>query len=152
MLDSNVSGCLPHYGSDILPSPSSMQGMFHPVISRQLISDSSKLQRETKRSRINGASLVTLSQASSVMPEFLLDNTILAMTTYGVALLPRMENFPDVLNCSTRTGLYNLAKYYSDAIVGFTIVFFYPNTDEDLASYTAFEILEFKRSCWGCKT
>ncbi|KAH0748335.1 hypothetical protein KY290_027567 [Solanum tuberosum] len=31
-----------------------MQGRFHPVISRQLITDSSQLQRETKISRING--------------------------------------------------------------------------------------------------
>ncbi|WMV32959.1 hypothetical protein MTR67_026344 [Solanum verrucosum] len=45
---------------------------------------------------------------------------------------------PDVLNCSAGTGLQNLAKYYLDAIVGFNIVFFYPNTDNDFASYTMF--------------
>uniref|UniRef100_M1DX57 Uncharacterized protein n=1 Tax=Solanum tuberosum TaxID=4113 RepID=M1DX57_SOLTU len=71
--------------------------------------------------------VVTLSQASSVMQEFLLDNAILATTINGVELSPRMEIFcvvlfvfllgPDVLNCSAETGLYNLAKYYSDVIV-----------------------------------
>ncbi|WMV32960.1 hypothetical protein MTR67_026345 [Solanum verrucosum] len=70
------------------------------------------------------------------------------MTIYGVALLSRIENLcvmlfvflsgPDVLNLSLGMGLYNLAKYYSDAIVGFYIVFFYPNTNKDFASYAKF--------------
>ncbi|KAK9068784.1 hypothetical protein SSX86_012900 [Deinandra increscens subsp. villosa] len=44
---------------------------------------------------------------------------------------------PEVVNCSARTGLDMLAKHYADAI-GFDIVFFLPDSEEDFASYTEF--------------
>ncbi|CAH9083288.1 unnamed protein product [Cuscuta epithymum] len=44
---------------------------------------------------------------------------------------------PDVVNCSARTGLDLLTKHYADA-VGFKIVFFLPDREEDFSSYTEF--------------
>ncbi|KAG1328278.1 flowering time control protein FPA [Cocos nucifera] len=44
---------------------------------------------------------------------------------------------PEVVNCSARTGLDMLTKHYADAI-GFDIVFFLPDSEEDFASYTEF--------------
>lgn len=44
---------------------------------------------------------------------------------------------PDVVDCSARTGLDILAKHYADAI-GFDIVFFLPDSEDDFASYTEF--------------
>ncbi|KAJ0702780.1 putative RNA recognition motif domain, nucleotide-binding alpha-beta plait domain superfamily [Helianthus annuus] len=46
-------------------------------------------------------------------------------------------DIPEVVNCSARTGLDMLAKHYTDA-VGFDIVFFLPDSEEDFASYTEF--------------
>ncbi|RRT85196.1 hypothetical protein B296_00011441 [Ensete ventricosum] len=43
----------------------------------------------------------------------------------------------DVVNCSARTGLDMLAKHYDEAI-GFDIVFFLPDSEDDFASYTDF--------------
>ncbi|CAA6667736.1 unnamed protein product [Spirodela intermedia] len=45
--------------------------------------------------------------------------------------------FPEVVNCSAKTGLDTLAKHYSEA-VGFEIVFFLPDSEEDFGSYTEF--------------
>ncbi|GMP78667.1 hypothetical protein CsSME_00034515 [Camellia sinensis var. sinensis] len=47
------------------------------------------------------------------------------------------SEIPDVVNCSARTGLDMLTKHYSDAI-GYDIVFFLPDSEEDFASYTEF--------------
>ncbi|KAJ0258445.1 Flowering time control protein FPA [Hirschfeldia incana] len=44
---------------------------------------------------------------------------------------------PEVVNCSARTGLNMLAKHYTEAI-GFEIVYFLPDSEEDFASYTEF--------------
>nr|GEV34331.1 flowering time control protein FPA-like [Tanacetum cinerariifolium] len=44
---------------------------------------------------------------------------------------------PKVVNCSARTGLDMLAKHYTEA-VGFDIVFFLPDSEEDFASYNEF--------------
>ncbi|KAL1180979.1 hypothetical protein V6Z11_A02G015500 [Gossypium hirsutum] len=44
---------------------------------------------------------------------------------------------PEVVNCSARTGLDMLAKHYCEAI-GFDIVFFLPDSEDDFASYTEF--------------
>ncbi|KAJ1410492.1 hypothetical protein SESBI_21993 [Sesbania bispinosa] len=44
---------------------------------------------------------------------------------------------PDVVDCSARTGLDILTKHYADAI-GFDIVFFLPDSEDDFASYTEF--------------
>jgi hypothetical protein len=44
---------------------------------------------------------------------------------------------PEVVNCSARTGLDMLTKHYADAI-GFDIVFFLPDSEDDFASYTEF--------------
>lgn len=44
---------------------------------------------------------------------------------------------PEVVNCSARTGLDMLAKHYGEAI-GFEIVFFLPDSEDDFASYTEF--------------
>lgn len=46
-------------------------------------------------------------------------------------------DIPEVVNCSARTGLDMLAKHYTEA-VGFDIVFFLPDSEEDFASYTEF--------------
>ncbi|RDX95437.1 Flowering time control protein FPA, partial [Mucuna pruriens] len=46
-------------------------------------------------------------------------------------------NVPDVVDCVARTGLDMLMKHYADAI-GFDIVFFLPDSEEDFASYTEF--------------
>ncbi|CAA3013357.1 flowering time control FPA [Olea europaea subsp. europaea] len=47
------------------------------------------------------------------------------------------SKIPEVINCSARTGLDMLSKHYDDAI-GFNIVFFLPDSEEDFASYTEF--------------
>ncbi|KAE8663082.1 putative transcription factor PosF21-like [Hibiscus syriacus] len=44
---------------------------------------------------------------------------------------------PRVVNCSARTGLDTLANHCGDAI-GFDIVFFLPDSEDDFASYTEF--------------
>ncbi|KAK1270485.1 Flowering time control protein FPA [Acorus gramineus] len=44
---------------------------------------------------------------------------------------------PDVVNCSARTGLDMLTKHYADAI-GFDMVYFLPDSEDDFASYTEF--------------
>nr|XP_043610767.1 flowering time control protein FPA-like [Erigeron canadensis]XP_043610768.1 flowering time control protein FPA-like [Erigeron canadensis] len=44
---------------------------------------------------------------------------------------------PEIVNCSARTGLDTLAKHYADAI-GFDLVYFLPDSEEDFASYTEF--------------
>ncbi|XP_050237791.1 flowering time control protein FPA isoform X2 [Mercurialis annua] len=44
---------------------------------------------------------------------------------------------PEVVNCSARTGLDMLTKHYAEAI-GFEIVFFLPDSEDDFASYTEF--------------
>ncbi|KAH1104876.1 hypothetical protein GYH30_038279 [Glycine max] len=44
---------------------------------------------------------------------------------------------PGVVDCAARTGLDMLKKHYADAI-GFDIVFFLPDSEEDFASYTEF--------------
>ncbi|XP_055830963.1 flowering time control protein FPA-like [Solanum dulcamara] len=45
---------------------------------------------------------------------------------------------PDVVNCSARTGLDRLTKHYADAAVGFSIIFFLPDSDNDSALYEEF--------------
>ncbi|XP_020599710.1 flowering time control protein FPA [Phalaenopsis equestris] len=45
--------------------------------------------------------------------------------------------FPEIVNCSARTGLDMLTTHYSEA-VGFDMVFFLPDSEEDFASYTEF--------------
>ncbi|XP_055831470.1 flowering time control protein FPA-like [Solanum dulcamara] len=45
---------------------------------------------------------------------------------------------PDVVNSSARTGLDRLTKHYADAAVGFSIIFFLPDTDNDSALYEEF--------------
>ncbi|CAH8390231.1 unnamed protein product [Eruca vesicaria subsp. sativa] len=47
------------------------------------------------------------------------------------------SELPEMINCSARTGLDMLAKHYTEAI-GFEIVFFLPDSEEDFASYTEF--------------
>ncbi|CAK7322648.1 unnamed protein product [Dovyalis caffra] len=47
------------------------------------------------------------------------------------------SEIPPVINCSARTGLDMLAKHYAEAI-GFDIVFFLPDSEDDFASYTEF--------------
>nr|KYP65989.1 Nucleolysin TIAR [Cajanus cajan] len=44
---------------------------------------------------------------------------------------------PDIVDCSARTGLDILTKHFADAI-GFDIVFFLPDSEDDFASYTEF--------------
>lgn len=48
-----------------------------------------------------------------------------------------MVNSPETVNCSARTGLDMLAKHYTEAI-GFEIIFFLPDSEDDFASYTEF--------------
>ncbi|KAM1037056.1 hypothetical protein FF1_031969 [Malus domestica] len=47
------------------------------------------------------------------------------------------NELPEVVNCSARTGLDMLTKHYAEAI-GFDIVFFLPDSEDDFASYTEF--------------
>ncbi|PON63539.1 Splicing factor-like protein [Parasponia andersonii] len=47
------------------------------------------------------------------------------------------SELPEVVNCSARTGLDMLTKHYAEAI-GFEIVFFLPDSEDDFASYTEF--------------
>ena len=44
---------------------------------------------------------------------------------------------PEIVNCCAKTGLDMLAKHYAGAI-GFDIVFFLPDREEDFANYTEF--------------
>ncbi|KAM7278130.1 hypothetical protein ACFE04_005264 [Oxalis oulophora] len=44
---------------------------------------------------------------------------------------------PEIVNCTARTGLDMLTKHYAEAI-GFDIVFFLPDSEDDFASYTEF--------------
>ncbi|KAG4955513.1 hypothetical protein AAZX31_15G028300 [Glycine max] len=48
-----------------------------------------------------------------------------------------VTEIPDIVDCAARTGLDMLTKHYADAI-GFDIVFFLPDSEEDFASYTEF--------------
>uniref|UniRef100_M1DP89 RNA recognition motif-containing protein n=1 Tax=Solanum tuberosum TaxID=4113 RepID=M1DP89_SOLTU len=45
---------------------------------------------------------------------------------------------PDIVNWSARTRLDKLTVHYSNAAVGFNIVFFLPDTNKDFSSYTEF--------------
>ncbi|PKA56255.1 Flowering time control protein FPA [Apostasia shenzhenica] len=45
--------------------------------------------------------------------------------------------FPEMVNCSARTGLDMLTTHYNEAI-GFDMVYFLPDSEEDFASYTEF--------------
>ncbi|KAA8531427.1 hypothetical protein F0562_006220 [Nyssa sinensis] len=47
------------------------------------------------------------------------------------------SDIPEVVNCSARTGLELLTKHYAEA-VGFDIVVFLPDSEDDFASYTEF--------------
>ncbi|KAI5351026.1 hypothetical protein L3X38_003917 [Prunus dulcis] len=47
------------------------------------------------------------------------------------------NELPEIVNCSARTGLDMLTKHYAEAI-GFDIVFFLPDSEDDFASYTEF--------------
>ncbi|KAK2970927.1 hypothetical protein RJ640_021180 [Escallonia rubra] len=47
------------------------------------------------------------------------------------------SEIPEVVNCSARTGLDMLTKHYADAI-GFDIIYFLPDSEEDFAPYTEF--------------
>ncbi|XP_009787474.1 flowering time control protein FPA isoform X1 [Nicotiana sylvestris] len=111
--------------------------------------DSSQLQRETKRSRIDGA----LPYDSSLPPkrtdgrapghDYIWRGVIAKGGTpvchaRCVPIGERIESeIPEVVNCSARTGLDMLTKHYADA-VGFNIVYFLPDSEEDFASYTEF--------------
>ncbi|KAM0065095.1 hypothetical protein Hdeb2414_s0003g00110801 [Helianthus debilis subsp. tardiflorus] len=44
---------------------------------------------------------------------------------------------PEIVNCSARTGLDMLTKHYAD-VIGFDIIYFLPDSEEDFASYTKF--------------
>nr|GEX03219.1 flowering time control protein FPA-like [Tanacetum cinerariifolium] len=44
---------------------------------------------------------------------------------------------PDIVNCSARTGLDTLEKHCADAI-GFDIIYFLPDSEDDFDSYTEF--------------
>ncbi|KAG5599528.1 hypothetical protein H5410_030898 [Solanum commersonii] len=61
---------------------------------------------------------------------------------YRAVCVPTGESvrfeFPDIVNCSARTRLDKLTIHYSNAAVGFNIVFFLPDTDKYFASYTEF--------------
>ncbi|KAG0451510.1 hypothetical protein HPP92_026203 [Vanilla planifolia] len=46
-------------------------------------------------------------------------------------------HFPNVVNCSARTGLEMLTLHYTES-VGFDMVYFLPDSEEDFASYTEF--------------
>ncbi|KAG0492183.1 hypothetical protein HPP92_005581 [Vanilla planifolia] len=45
--------------------------------------------------------------------------------------------FPEIVNCSARTGLDMLTTHYAEAI-GFDMVYFLPDSEDDFASYTEF--------------
>uniref|UniRef100_A0A2P2M7E3 Flowering time control protein FPA-like n=1 Tax=Rhizophora mucronata TaxID=61149 RepID=A0A2P2M7E3_RHIMU len=47
------------------------------------------------------------------------------------------SDLPEVVNCSARTGLDMLTKHYAEAI-GFDVVFFLPDSEDDFAPYTEF--------------
>ncbi|EPS72609.1 hypothetical protein M569_02153, partial [Genlisea aurea] len=46
-------------------------------------------------------------------------------------------DIPKVVNCSARTGLDLLTKHYEEA-VGFDVVLFLPDSEDDFGSYTEF--------------
>lgn len=173
----------------VLSSPSGEQKPpSRSAISGWDVLDSNQLQRETKRSRIDGAFPYgssyphkrtgdrgpvldeqyglgpfpsghdTISQASSSVGP--LDSRISPGQCHSggdyiwrgiiakggtsvcyarcVPIGERIESeIPDVVNCSARTGLDMLTKHYADA-VGFNIVYFLPDSEEDFASYTEF--------------
>ncbi|KAG5599506.1 hypothetical protein H5410_030876 [Solanum commersonii] len=85
----------------------------------------------------------------TVMQEFLLDNTILAMTIYGVALSPRMKHLCVVSTSLAQTRLDKLTNHYSNVVGRFKIVFLYIDTINDFASYVVFLRYLSSRDCVG---
>ncbi|KAJ6734223.1 FLOWERING TIME CONTROL PROTEIN FPA [Salix purpurea] len=140
--------------SGILPSPASgIRPSMRSVSSGWDVLDPSQFPREAKRSRIDAAPSVD----DDSFPARKMDDrlrVILIMISYGGGIVAKggtpvcharcvpvgkgiESEIPHVINCSARTGLDMLAKHYAEAI-GFDIVFFLPDSEEDFASYTEF--------------
>ncbi|CAN8286658.1 unnamed protein product [Cochlearia groenlandica] len=159
----NGAGILPSpTGPGILPSPA--QGMRQPTRSNPGSwegYDPAQLDRESKRTRrdgsVDGFTSMGVDERSfghgsvAMMPirggyrdsDYMWRGMIAKGGTpvccarcvpigKGIEII-----LPEVVNCSARTGLDMLAKHYTEAI-GFEIVFFLPDSEEDFASYTEF--------------
>ncbi|XP_059298912.1 flowering time control protein FPA [Lycium ferocissimum] len=124
--------------------------------------DSSQLPRETKRSRIEGAydspfgnnvpsgpvTVGTLDARSTpaqghsghgyVWRGVIAKGGTPVCHARCVPIGESIESeIPEVVNCSAKTGLEMLTKHYADA-VGFNVVYFLPDSEQDFASYTEF--------------
>ncbi|EOA26552.1 hypothetical protein CARUB_v10022611mg [Capsella rubella] len=157
----NGTGILPSpTGTGILPSPA--QGMRHPTRPNPGSwegYDPAQLDRESKRTRRDGSvdgltpmgvderSYGRGSGAARPTRGYPDSDMWRGMIAKGgtpvccarcVPIGKGIETkLPEVVNCSARTGLDMLAKHYTEAI-GFEIVFFLPDSEEDFASYTEF--------------
>ncbi|KAE9620437.1 hypothetical protein Lal_00019198 [Lupinus albus] len=160
-----ASGLLPSPASGLLPSPAS--GTRLPARSAPGawdVHDINHISRDSKRSRIDGRGLA-MEQTYGIDPVNL--GPVSTRIAGGVHGPPETDSdhiwrgiiakggtpvcharcvpigkgigteLPDVVDCSARTGLDILTKHYADAI-GFDIVFFLPDSEDDFASYTEF--------------
>ncbi|KAL7145503.1 hypothetical protein ABFS83_07G088900 [Erythranthe nasuta] len=153
----------PTPGADSSLSPSS--GVPNRSASSWDVFDSNHLQRESKRSRFDAALLPQRTEnqgldeqygprsltrgASGGLGQRHVESDCIwrGLIAKGGTPVCRARcvpvgdgldvEIPDVVNCSARTGLDLLSKHYDDAI-GFSIVFFLPDSEEDFASYTEF--------------
>lgn len=178
----------------MLPSPvPSIRPSVRPVSGAWDVSDANQFQRDSKRSRVDGA--VSISNPSfplrksddlglglddlygqhdgsasssfsniqgknrSGLVDPRLTNAVAAQSHSGTDYIWRgiiakggatvcharcvaiekglSSKLPEVVNCSARTGLDLLTKHYAEA-VGFEVVFFLPDSEDDFASYTEF--------------
>ncbi|KAF7133007.1 hypothetical protein RHSIM_Rhsim09G0022500 [Rhododendron simsii] len=143
----------------MLPSPSLLvKRPIRPVSRAWDVIDVSQLQREPKRSRIETA----LPVFGSPFPSKALEDRPLGLDRFGdqdhdyiwrgviakggtsvcrARCVPIGEGIkseiPDVVNCSVKTGFHVLAKHCTEAM-GFTVVYFLPDSEEDFGSYTEF--------------
>ncbi|KFK37173.1 flowering time control protein fpa [Arabis alpina] len=158
-LSPNGTGILPSpTGPGILPSPA--QSMRHPTRSNPGSwegYDPAQMDRESKRTRrdgsVDGFTPMGVNERSFGRPvagnrgnpdsDYMWRGMIAkggtpVCSARCVPIGKGIETkLPEVVNCSARTGLDMLAKHYTEAI-GFEIVFFLPDSQEDFASYTEF--------------
>ncbi|KAI8537476.1 hypothetical protein RHMOL_Rhmol09G0026300 [Rhododendron molle] len=149
----------PSPATAMLPSPSLlMKRPIEPVSRAWDVIDVSQLQREPKRSRIETA----LPVFGSPFPSKALEDRPLGLDRFGdqdhdyiwrgviarggtsvcrARCVPIWEGIkseiPDVINCSSKTGLHVLAKHCTEAM-GFTVVYFLPDSEGDFGSYSEF--------------
>ncbi|CBI36724.3 unnamed protein product, partial [Vitis vinifera] len=89
--------------------------------------------RDSKRSRVDGA-----HDGNYIWRGIIAKGGATVCHARCVAIEKGLSSkLPEIVNCSARTGLDLLTKHYAEA-VGFEVVFFLPDSEDDFASYTEF--------------